>query len=157
MWAKVFQDNPTWPVSTRNKSISPVTYFIHFNTVVCDFQLGLQSLKDYPQTLWLALFVEGTRFTQAKLLAAQEYASSNGLPVPRNVLIPRTKVRNHCNIMEKIISRVWFIFYSFWVCAYVFSVCVLHNRSKHCLIISSSKLTWFVSILFCDTRLPVVL
>lgn len=52
---------------------------------------GLQRLKDFPQPLWLALFVEGTRFTQAKLLAAQEYASSAGLPVPRNVLIPRTK------------------------------------------------------------------
>lgn len=55
-------------------------------------QLGLERLKDYPQPFWLALFVEGTRFTQAKLLAAQEYASSLGLPVPRNVLIPRTKV-----------------------------------------------------------------
>ncbi|KVH94730.1 Phospholipid/glycerol acyltransferase [Cynara cardunculus var. scolymus] len=54
-------------------------------------KFGLQRLKDYPQPFWLALFVEGTRFTQAKLLAAQEYASSNGLPVPRNVLIPRTK------------------------------------------------------------------
>ncbi|KAL7097954.1 hypothetical protein ACP275_10G175400 [Erythranthe tilingii] len=52
---------------------------------------GLQRLKDFPQPFWLALFVEGTRFTQAKLLAAQEYASSVGLPVPRNVLIPRTK------------------------------------------------------------------
>lgn len=52
---------------------------------------GLQRLKDYPQPFWLALFVEGTRFTQAKLLAAQEYASSQGMPVPRNVLIPRTK------------------------------------------------------------------
>ena len=58
-------------------------------------QSGLQRLKDYPQPFWLALFVEGTRFTQAKLLAAQEYASSMGLPVPRNVLIPRTKVRFH--------------------------------------------------------------
>jgi hypothetical protein len=37
--------------------------------------------------------VEGTRFTQAKLLAAQEYAASQGLPIPRNVLIPRTKVK----------------------------------------------------------------
>lgn len=55
-------------------------------------QLGLQRLRDFPQPFWLALFVEGTRFTQAKLLAAQEYASSTGLPVPRNVLIPRTKV-----------------------------------------------------------------
>jgi len=52
---------------------------------------GLQRLRDYPQPFWLALFVEGTRFTQAKLLAAQEYAASTGLPVPRNVLIPRTK------------------------------------------------------------------
>ncbi|XP_078434821.1 lysophosphatidyl acyltransferase 2 [Wolffia australiana] len=52
---------------------------------------GLQRLKDFPRPFWLALFVEGTRFTQTKLLAAQEYAASQGLPVPRNVLIPRTK------------------------------------------------------------------
>uniref|UniRef100_A0A5B7AFK5 1-acylglycerol-3-phosphate O-acyltransferase n=1 Tax=Davidia involucrata TaxID=16924 RepID=A0A5B7AFK5_DAVIN len=52
---------------------------------------GLQRLRDFPRPFWLALFVEGTRFTQAKLLAAQEYATSMGLPVPRNVLIPRTK------------------------------------------------------------------
>ncbi|CDP10072.1 unnamed protein product [Coffea canephora] len=52
---------------------------------------GLERLRDYPLPFWLALFVEGTRFTQAKLLAAQEYAASSGLPVPRNVLIPRTK------------------------------------------------------------------
>eukprot|EP01018_Ginkgo_biloba_P000802 Gb_24082 [translate_table: standard] len=52
---------------------------------------GLQQLKDFPRPFWLALFVEGTRFTRAKLHAAQEYAASAGLPVPRNVLIPRTK------------------------------------------------------------------
>ncbi|XP_010554846.1 PREDICTED: 1-acyl-sn-glycerol-3-phosphate acyltransferase 2 [Tarenaya hassleriana] len=52
---------------------------------------GLQRLYDFPQPFWLALFVEGTRFTQAKLKAAQEYAASSGLPIPRNVLIPRTK------------------------------------------------------------------
>ncbi|GJV88501.1 hypothetical protein Tco_1532439 [Tanacetum coccineum] len=45
-------------------------------------KVGLQRLKNYPQPFWLALFAEGTRFTQAKLLAAQEYASLNGLPVP---------------------------------------------------------------------------
>lgn len=55
-------------------------------------QSGLQQLKDFPQPFWLALFAEGTRFTQAKLLAAQEYAALRGLPIPRNVLIPRTKV-----------------------------------------------------------------
>ncbi|KAK7336589.1 hypothetical protein VNO77_17135 [Canavalia gladiata] len=54
-------------------------------------KLGLQQLSDFPLPFWLALFVEGTRFTQAKLLAAQEYATTTGLPVPRNVLIPRTK------------------------------------------------------------------
>ncbi|EMS63864.1 hypothetical protein CFC21_064778 [Triticum aestivum] len=52
---------------------------------------GLQRLKDFPRSFWLALFVEGTRFTPAKLLAAQEYAVSQGLTAPRNVLIPRTK------------------------------------------------------------------
>ncbi|CAK8571241.1 unnamed protein product [Lathyrus sativus] len=52
---------------------------------------GLRELRDFPLPFWLALFVEGTRFTQAKLSAAQEYAISTGLPVPRNVLIPRTK------------------------------------------------------------------
>ncbi|GAB2266984.1 1-acyl-sn-glycerol-3-phosphate acyltransferase 2 [Dionaea muscipula] len=54
-------------------------------------KLGLERLKDYPLPFWLALFVEGTRFTEVKLLAAQEYATSTGLPIPRNVLIPRTK------------------------------------------------------------------
>ncbi|AES81394.1 putative 1-acylglycerol-3-phosphate O-acyltransferase [Medicago truncatula] len=52
---------------------------------------GIRRLNDFPLPFWLALFVEGTRFTNVKLLAAQEYATSTGLPVPRNVLIPRTK------------------------------------------------------------------
>ncbi|XP_025014464.1 1-acyl-sn-glycerol-3-phosphate acyltransferase 2 isoform X1 [Ricinus communis] len=52
---------------------------------------GIQRLKDFPRPFWLGLFVEGTRFTKAKLLAAQQYAASQGLPIPRNVLIPRTK------------------------------------------------------------------
>ncbi|KAI4322087.1 hypothetical protein L6164_021809 [Bauhinia variegata] len=52
---------------------------------------GFQRLEDFPLPFWLALFVEGTRFTQPKLLAAQEFAASRGLPKPRNVLIPRTK------------------------------------------------------------------
>lgn len=54
-------------------------------------QSGFERLVDFPMPFWLALFVEGTRFTQAKLLAAQEFAASRGIPVPRNVLIPRTK------------------------------------------------------------------
>lgn len=52
---------------------------------------GFRRLENFPLPFWLALFVEGTRFTQPKLAAAQNYAASRGLPVPRNVLIPRTK------------------------------------------------------------------
>ncbi|TQD71151.1 hypothetical protein C1H46_043321 [Malus baccata] len=52
---------------------------------------GFRRLEDFPMPFWLALFVEGTRFTQAKLMAAQEFAASRGLPIPRNVLLPRTK------------------------------------------------------------------
>ncbi|GMY16293.1 1-acyl-sn-glycerol-3-phosphate acyltransferase 2-like [Fagus crenata] len=54
-------------------------------------QSGFQQLEDFPFPFWLALFVEGTRFTEAKLLSAQKYAASRRLPVPRNVLIPHTK------------------------------------------------------------------
>ncbi|EFJ29363.1 hypothetical protein SELMODRAFT_146320 [Selaginella moellendorffii] len=54
-------------------------------------KIGFQRWKNFPRVLWVALFVEGTRFTEAKLKAAQEYAASAGLPVPRNVLVPRTK------------------------------------------------------------------
>ncbi|CAJ1955636.1 unnamed protein product [Sphenostylis stenocarpa] len=52
---------------------------------------GFKHLEHMPLPFWLALFVEGTRFTQTKLLQAQEFAASKGLPIPRNVLIPRTK------------------------------------------------------------------
>ena len=39
--------------------------------------------------------MEGTRFTKAKLEAAQKYAAEAGLRVPRHVLVPRTKVGLH--------------------------------------------------------------
>ncbi|XP_019066789.1 1-acyl-sn-glycerol-3-phosphate acyltransferase PLS1 isoform X1 [Solanum lycopersicum] len=52
---------------------------------------GFRELNGFHQPFWLAVFVEGTRFTHTKLLAAQEYAVSVGKPIPRNVLIPRTK------------------------------------------------------------------
>lgn len=78
------------------------------NHVGLFLQSGLQRLRDYPQPFWLALFVEGTRFTQAKLLAAQEYAASTGLPIPRNVLIPRTKVGRfylHVNVLVLVLKK----------------------------------------------------
>ncbi|XP_010906759.1 1-acyl-sn-glycerol-3-phosphate acyltransferase PLS1 [Elaeis guineensis] len=71
-------------------------------------KLGLQRFRDFPRPFWLALFVEGTRFTPAKLLAAQEYAASQGLPAPRNVLIPRTKgFVSAVNIMRSFVPAIY--------------------------------------------------
>ncbi|KAG1342203.1 hypothetical protein COCNU_05G004320 [Cocos nucifera] len=71
-------------------------------------KLGLQRFRDFPRPFWLALFVEGTRFTPAKLLAAQEYAASQGLPTPRNVLIPRTKgFVSAVNVMRSFVPAVY--------------------------------------------------
>lgn len=76
--------------------------FICFNYCFWDgsmlrMQSSFQELEDFPMPFWLTMFVEGTRMTPDKLLDAQEFAASRGLPVPRNVLIPRTKV-NKINI-----------------------------------------------------------
>jgi hypothetical protein len=81
----------------------PTFSFSHIELFIFGIQWGLQRLKDFPRPFWLALFVEGTRFTPAKLLAAQEYAASQGLPAPRNVLIPRTKVLR-CSLTDMILS-----------------------------------------------------
>lgn len=67
-------------------------------------QSGYEKLKDFPVPFWLALFVEGTRFTQPKLLDAQQFAISKGLNVPRNVLLPRTKVL--------LVVSLFFVFFS---------------------------------------------
>lgn len=58
-------------------------------------QSGYEKMRGFPRTLWVALFVEGTRFTKAKLLAAQQFAVKAGMRVPQNVLVPRTKVSDH--------------------------------------------------------------
>ncbi|CAI5499067.1 unnamed protein product [Closterium sp. Naga37s-1] len=52
---------------------------------------GYARLRSFPRFFWTALFMEGTRFTPEKLKAAQEYAKEAGLPIPRHVLVPRTK------------------------------------------------------------------
>ena len=80
-------------------SISHTFFFLSWFDLIVGFwevQSGFRRLEDFPMPFWLALFVEGTRFTQPKLVAAQRYAASRGLPVPRNVLIPRTKVEFWC-------------------------------------------------------------
>ncbi|XWS52512.1 hypothetical protein CRYUN_Cryun11dG0076900 [Craigia yunnanensis] len=52
---------------------------------------SFEALKDFPMPFWMTIFVEGTRLTPDKLLEAQTFASSKGLSIPKNVLIPKTK------------------------------------------------------------------
>ncbi|XP_065855644.1 probable 1-acyl-sn-glycerol-3-phosphate acyltransferase 5 [Euphorbia lathyris] len=51
----------------------------------------LSSFKDPNDPLWLALFPEGTDFTEQKCIRSQKYAADNGLPVLNHVLLPKTK------------------------------------------------------------------
>ncbi|KAL8555984.1 hypothetical protein ACS0TY_003700 [Phlomoides rotata] len=51
----------------------------------------LSSFRDPQDALWLAVFPEGTDFTEQKCMRSQKYASENGLPILKNVLLPKTK------------------------------------------------------------------
>ncbi|GMH18185.1 hypothetical protein Nepgr_020026 [Nepenthes gracilis] len=51
----------------------------------------LSTLKDPREPLWLAIFPEGTDFTEQKCIRSQKYAAENGLPILKNVLLPKTK------------------------------------------------------------------
>ena len=43
-------------------------------------QTGLRKLAAFPSPVWLFLLPEGTRKTEAKLRASQEWAAGRGLP-----------------------------------------------------------------------------
>ncbi|XP_077262746.1 1-acyl-sn-glycerol-3-phosphate acyltransferase gamma [Temnothorax americanus] len=51
----------------------------------------IKELVEYPDTMWLLLYPEGTRFTLKKLEASQKFAIEKGLPVLKYHLTPRTK------------------------------------------------------------------
>ncbi|KAF5194134.1 Lysocardiolipin acyltransferase [Thalictrum thalictroides] len=51
----------------------------------------LSTFTDPEDPLWLALFPEGTDFSEQKCMHSQTYARENGLPVLQNVLLPKTK------------------------------------------------------------------
>ena len=44
-------------------------------------QTGLRKLAAFPSPVWLFLLPEGTRKTESKLRASQEWAAGQGLPV----------------------------------------------------------------------------
>ncbi|XP_071738923.1 1-acyl-sn-glycerol-3-phosphate acyltransferase PLS1-like [Rutidosis leptorrhynchoides] len=52
---------------------------------------ALEVVKRSYRPWWFIVFPEGTRVTPQKLIEARDYATSQGLHVPKNVLIPRIK------------------------------------------------------------------
>ncbi|KAE8729209.1 putative 1-acyl-sn-glycerol-3-phosphate acyltransferase 4 [Hibiscus syriacus] len=58
----------------------------------------LSTFKNPQDPLWLALFPEGTDFTEKKCTKSQQYAAEVGLPVLTNVLLPKT--RGFCLCLE---------------------------------------------------------
>ncbi|XP_015572804.2 probable 1-acyl-sn-glycerol-3-phosphate acyltransferase 4 isoform X1 [Ricinus communis] len=61
-------------------------------------RIMLSTFKDPQDPLWLALFPEGTDFTEKKCLGSQKFAAEVGLPVLKNVLLPKT--RGFCVCLE---------------------------------------------------------
>lgn len=51
----------------------------------------LSTFKDPQDPLWLAVFPEGTDFTEEKCQRSQKYAAEKGFPILKNVLLPKTK------------------------------------------------------------------
>ncbi|KAJ8762176.1 hypothetical protein K2173_007330 [Erythroxylum novogranatense] len=59
---------------------------------------ALSTFQDPQDALWLALFPEGTDFTEQKCQKSQKFAAEVGLPVLTNVLLPKT--RGFCTCLE---------------------------------------------------------
>ncbi|CAB0045171.1 unnamed protein product [Trichogramma brassicae] len=51
----------------------------------------IRELADYPDSIWLLLYAEGTRFTPEKAEASKKFAKEKGLPVLKHHLTPRTR------------------------------------------------------------------
>ncbi|CAA0827417.1 Probable 1-acyl-sn-glycerol-3-phosphate acyltransferase 4 [Striga hermonthica] len=51
----------------------------------------LETFTDPRDPLWLAVFPEGTDYTEKKCKNNQKFAIENGLPVLKNVLVPKTR------------------------------------------------------------------
>ncbi|CAK9178565.1 unnamed protein product [Ilex paraguariensis] len=51
----------------------------------------LSTFTSPQDPLWLAVFPEGTDFTEEKCKRSQKFAVENGLPVLKNVLLPKTR------------------------------------------------------------------
>ncbi|KAL9238185.1 hypothetical protein vseg_012646 [Gypsophila vaccaria] len=68
----------------------------------------LSTLQDPRDSLWLAIFPEGTDFTEKKCVRSQKYAADHGLPILKNVLLPKRKGFYAC--VEKLRSSLDAVF-----------------------------------------------
>lgn len=59
-------------------------------------QQKLSTFTNPVDSLWLAIFPEGTDYTEEKCRKSQKFAVDNGLPVLKNVLLPKTKGFSAC-------------------------------------------------------------
>ncbi|KAK1555443.1 hypothetical protein Q3G72_026485 [Acer saccharum] len=64
----------------------------------------LSTFKNPQDPLWLAIFPEGTDFTEEKCMKSQKFATEVGLPVLDNVLLPKT--RGFCVCLETMRSSL---------------------------------------------------
>jgi len=56
-----------------------------------NLSVKLNQLLDYPSPMWLLIFAEGTRLSEEKMKASQDFARKRGIPVLHHHLIPRSK------------------------------------------------------------------
>lgn len=56
----------------------------------------LSSFTNHRDPLWLAVFPEGTDYNEQKCTRSQKFAKENGLPLLKNVLLPKTRGFNAC-------------------------------------------------------------
>ncbi|KAF8406388.1 hypothetical protein HHK36_008475 [Tetracentron sinense] len=70
-------------------------------SIICQM---LSTFKDPQDPLWLAVFPEGTDFSEQKCIRSQKFAAEKGLPVLKNVLLPKT--RGFCTCLETLRSSL---------------------------------------------------
>ncbi|CAG8786637.1 3201_t:CDS:2 [Cetraspora pellucida] len=76
-----------------------------------------KTIKAYAAPIWIVNFVEGTRLTSRKLLESQRFAKERGLPILRNLLVPRTKGFVACvrQLRDAHVQYVYGIRYYFYI------------------------------------------
>nr|DAD21764.1 TPA_asm: hypothetical protein HUJ06_023227 [Nelumbo nucifera] len=67
-------------------------------------QQMLSTFTDPQDPLWLTVFPEGTDFTEKKCIRSPKFAADNGLPILKNVLLP--KIRGFYTCLEALRSSL---------------------------------------------------